>query len=178
MPCWYKQKKYLNIDTESWLLLPLLKRIHVQSIQDKQYKRLRNCRNILSYLHICPFVLLVFQFHNRFYNAWKGPFHMNLDEFTRQLKSYTELEYDTRSIFSCWFSFRHEYVQLELGEDMIEQNILKALQMFNSKHSYEKLLYTLNHVKESITDGGYYKYYVKLPSNEQFHIHRRLSYNF
>ncbi|CAF0821707.1 unnamed protein product [Rotaria sordida] len=112
------------------------------------------------------------------YNAWMGPFHTNLDQFAIRFKTYTGLRYDIRSVFSYWLSFDHEYLQIELGEDMIDQNMTNSFGVFNGQRSYEKLLYTFNRVRVPIIDHYNYKFYVKLPSNKQSHIHRRLSYNF
>ncbi|CAF1339181.1 unnamed protein product [Rotaria sp. Silwood1] len=174
----HQQKTSADVDTESSLLLSLLIRIHRQRTDDTQYKRLRNVRNIFSYLHICFFGLILFQCHKRIYNAWMGPFHINLDQFATELKTYTEFRYNTRPFFSRWFSFDYEYLQIELDEDMIDQDMTKTFRVFNGQHSYEKLLYTFNHVRESVIDHNYNKLYIKMPSNKQSYFHRRLSYNF
>ncbi|CAF3112485.1 unnamed protein product [Rotaria sp. Silwood2] len=175
---WHKQKTSVNVASESSLLLLLLKRIHIQHIDDTQHKRLRNVRDIFSYLHICFLGLILFQCPNQIYNAWLGPFHINLDQIATQFKTHTELRYDARSVLYRWFSLDHEYLQIELGEDMIDQDMTKTFRVFNGKRSYEKLLYAFNRVRESTIDQYDYKFYVELPSNEQSYIHRRLSYNF
>ncbi|CAF0939287.1 unnamed protein product [Rotaria sordida] len=175
---WHKQKTSVNVVTKPSLLLSLLIRIHIQRIHDTQYKRLRNVKNIFSYLPICFLGLLLFQCHSRIYNAWIGPFPINLDQFATQFKTYTGLQYDTRHFLSRWFSFDREYFQIELGEDIIDQDMAKAFRIFHGHYPSEKLLYTFNHVRESTIDHYLHKLYVKLPSNEQSHIHRRLPYNF
>ncbi|CAF1088516.1 unnamed protein product [Rotaria sordida] len=175
---WHKEKTSVNVVTKPSLLLSLLIRIHIQRIHDTQYKRLRNVKNIFSYLPICFLGLLLFQCHSRIYNAWIGPFPINLDQFATQFKTYTGLQYDTRHFLFRWFSFDREYFQIELGEDIIDQDMAKAFRIFHGHYPSEKLLYTFNRVRESTIDHYLHKLYVKLPSNEQSHIHRRLPYNF
>ena len=68
------------------------------------------------------FVICFSECHNRAYNAWNGPFHLNLDEFITHWKIYSGNTSRERSLLSGLISFDKEYLQIELDEDKIDEN--------------------------------------------------------
>ncbi|CAF4075073.1 unnamed protein product, partial [Rotaria sp. Silwood1] len=79
---------------------------------------------------------MVFQCPNRVYNAWRGPFLMNLEEF----RNYLEINYDSfgyKSFFSFhWLYFSPEYIHIEFGKNVIDSSANNSFQ-----YTYRQAIY-------------------------------------
>jgi hypothetical protein len=123
-------------------------------------------------------VLLIFQCPNRVYNASKGPFPMNLAQFRDHLKTNFNL-FGYKSFFSFrWFLLQAEYVQIELGQNAIDQSTTNAFRIFYGHYSYGKLLHTFSRVLEPTIDTPYMTLYVKFASHDQSYSKIRYPYRF
>jgi hypothetical protein len=114
------------------------------------------------------------------YNALAGPFHLTLDQFSIRLDEYNQLNFDEDPSRSSWFLFHHEYLQIELSENQIEQEEENILNIFSDDSPNGRLLYTLNRVKELniVINLHPNKLYVKLPSADKGHFHSQHPYRF
>jgi len=70
------------------------------------------------------FIFYFSECRNRIYNAWDGPFHLNLEKFITYWKIYGGNLSIERSLLSSLISFDKEYLQIEFGEDKIDDNPL------------------------------------------------------
>ncbi|CAF1208720.1 unnamed protein product, partial [Rotaria sordida] len=123
-------------------------------------------------------ILCFLKCHTRIYNAWVGPFHLNLDSFIEHWKIYSgDLEIE-RSFLVGLFSFDKEYLQIELGENQIDNDTYNMYFVYFRHPMYNQLLYTFNPIKESSITNLSKKLFVKLPTYLTSHFHKRLPYRF
>jgi hypothetical protein len=156
----------------------LLLRIRDQRLRDARNTHMLYIGKICSNLFIYFLGLLIFQCHNRVYNAWKGPFPMNLEQFRNHLETNYHL-FGYKSLFSSrWFLFQPDYVQIELGKNTIDQSAANALRVFYGHYSYGKLLYIFHRIIEPTIDTSHMTVYVKFSAYEQSYSKIRYSYHF
>jgi len=96
------------------------------------------------------------------------------------LNKYNQLNVGENLSNSKWFSFHREYLQIELGENQIEQEAKQILNIFSHDPPNGRLLYTLNTVKDIniVVNLHPNKLYVKLASTSEDHFHSHLPYRF
>jgi len=75
-------------------------------------------------------------------------------------------------------SFDKEYLQIEVGEDKIDDDPLHIYGVYYRHPKYEKLLYTFNPIKEQSIANLPIQLLVKLPTNLRSYFHKRLPYHF
>ncbi|CAF4141615.1 unnamed protein product, partial [Rotaria sp. Silwood2] len=151
-------------------LKPLLKRI------DSQYRR--HNRNVLFKCILKVFktqliyltVLVIFQCHNQLYNAWKGPFPMNLNQFQNHL-------HGSYYIFSSLL-FQPEFIQIEVGEDNIDLSDQNSLKVLHGYFSYGPLLSTYHPIEISTSYTREKALYVKLAADHRSCSQERYPYHF
>ncbi|CAF1523742.1 unnamed protein product [Adineta steineri] len=156
----------------------LLLRIHHQRLEDARNKHLKNIKKHIINLFIYFLLLLIFQCHNRIYNSLKGPFPMNLKQFHDHLETNYNL-FGYKSLFSFhWFRFQLDYIQLDLGENKIDENNKNSLRVFYGHHSHGQLLYKFHHVIEPSIDTSSMQLYIKFNAYEQSDLGKVYSYDF
>jgi len=97
---------------------------------------------------------------------------MSLNQFRNHLEmNYNPIDYKS-------FFFQSEYIQIELGKNVINQSTKNTLRVFYGHHSYGKLLYTFNRVQEPTIDTQDMTLFVKFASHEQSYSQKRYSYHF
>ncbi|CAF4998524.1 unnamed protein product [Rotaria sp. Silwood1] len=110
---------------------------------------------------------MVFQCPNRVYNAWRGPFLMNLEEF----RNYLEINYDSfgyKSFFSFhWLYFSPEYIHIEFGKNVIDSSANNSFQYTYRQAIYGRVTYTYNRVIEPTINKRYTRLYLKFVSYEK-----------
>ena len=153
----------------------LLSRIRNQRLRDACIKSIgKKCVDLFIYISI----LFIFQCPNRVYNAWNGPFPMNLNRFRHYLDTYyNPIDYHSYFPFHRYFLYR-EYIQVELGENVIDQNASNILRVFHGHHAYGKLLYTFHPIRESTFDTSEMSLFVKFAGDDQSDSQRRYTYHF
>ncbi len=153
--------------------IQLLERIHRLQFQEEQNKYLTSLKSPCLLLLLIFSILCVFQYPNRIYNAWHGPFHLNLNEFITHWNVYSG-----NAAAGSWFSFNEEYLQIELGEDKIDVNPKNIFRIYYRHPTYDKVLYTFNPIKEPKITTVPMQLFVKLPTSLESYFHKRLPYRF
>ncbi|UJR06770.1 hypothetical protein I4U23_011057 [Adineta vaga] len=127
----------------------------------------------------CPFlILMLFQCHNRIYNAWKGPFSMNTQQFQTYLdKNYNLFGFKSYFSFHCFF-FQPEYIQIELGENCINHYHDSSFQHTYRQEPYGRVTYTYNQVIQPTITTRYKRLYLKFGSYEHSKYDVHHLYNF
>jgi hypothetical protein len=159
-------------------VVQLFERIHRSQLHYKQNKCFNHFKFKCLFLFFIIFVICFFECHNRVYNAWNGPFHLNLDEFITHWKVYNGNISIERSLLSGLISFDKEYLQIELGEDKIDENPKHIYGVYYRHPAYQKLFYTFNPIKEQRIPNLPMQLFIKLPTNLQSHFYKRLPYRF
>ena len=164
----------------SYPVTDLLMRINTEHLRSKQRERSAHFKHTFTYLLFGVFILYLFDCHARVYNALYGPFHFTLEQFTTHLRMYNELVVDGYKSESSWFLFHREYLQVELGENQIEQDAKHILRILSDDPPNGRLLYAFNRVKEwnIVKNLRPNRVYVKFAVANQNHLHSRLPYSF
>ncbi|UJR24538.1 hypothetical protein I4U23_005913 [Adineta vaga] len=149
---------------------------------------------IISLL-LCSFAVLAFRLHIKTYNLLYGPFHVNLNNIYSCHQQYMDESY---------WSFYAEYLELELGEDQIEDGpllytyhyfhpyrnpsgVFRKVKKIESDSSFTRLFESGLKMKVKISDGDEreiildifsLKLYIKLPTIYSSKYHSRHSYRF
>ncbi len=168
---WYKNKFLYK----SSFVIELFQHIHRLKVRNEYSDRLKH--KCLFFLFTIFFLCLI-QCHTRVYNSWAGPFHLNLDEFITHWKVYSGNISIERSFLSNFFSLDKEYLQIELGENQIDDNPKHIFRVYRNYSSHTKVLYTYNPIKEPNMITLPMQLFVKLPTNLQSRFHKRLPYRF
>ncbi|CAF0960035.1 unnamed protein product [Rotaria sordida] len=176
--CWQNQqisdktmRKYSSCSS-------LLQRIRDQHLRDAWNTQIEYIQKAWISLFFYFVVLLIFQCHNRVYNAWEGPFPMDLYQFRNHLNMNYNL-FGFKSFFSFrWFLFQPEYIQIELGKNVIDQSIENTFRVFYGHYSYEKLLYTFNRVVEPMIDTSHMPLFIKFYAYKQSYPQIHYPYRF
>ncbi|CAF3796000.1 unnamed protein product [Rotaria sordida] len=156
----------------------LLQRIRDQHLRDAWNTQIEYIQKAWITLFLYFVVLLIFQCHNRVYNAWEGPFPMDLYQFRNHLNMNYNL-FGFKSFFSFrWFLFQPEYIQIELGKNVIDQSIENTFRVFYGHYSYEKLLYTFNRVVEPMIDTSHMPLFIKFYAYKQSYPQIHYPYRF
>ncbi|CAF3517338.1 unnamed protein product [Rotaria socialis] len=155
----------------------LVRRIYNQRRRDAWNTLVKRTQILAIQFFVSFYVLSAFQCPNRVYNAWKGPFSMDLNQFQGHLAAtYKILDY--KAFLFRLFLFGPEYVQIELGKNAIDESIENTVQMFEDNYLYGKSLYTLNRVVEPAIDTQGAALYIKFPADEQSYYQKRHPYQF
>jgi hypothetical protein len=167
---------------------PLRNSIYQSSSVVQLFERIgrSNIRNVHShrlksqsvFLLVLVFLFCFFQCPNRVYNAWAGPFHLNLDEFITHWNIFSGNMSIERSLLSGLFSLDKEYLQIELGEDKINDNPEHVYGVYYHHPIYKRLLYTFNPIIEQKITALPMRLFIKLPTRLQSRFHQRLPYRF
>ena len=136
-------------------LTDLFTRIQFEHLRSKQHKRLIGLKYTFIYLLGTASILYLLECHVRVYNRWAGPFPIDLNQWTMSLDDH--------------FGFSRNYVQVELGENQIEQ-VERILNASSDDLSGGKLPYRLIRIKDNL--------YVKLPTIDDYYYHSQLPYHF
>ncbi|CAF1049241.1 unnamed protein product [Rotaria sordida] len=156
----------------------LLQRIRDQHLRDAWNTQIEYIQKAWITLFFYFVVLLIFQCHNRVYNAWEGPFPMDLYQFRNHLNMNYNL-FGFKSFFSFrWFLFQPEYIQIELGKNVIDQSIENTFRVFYGHYSYGKLLYTFNRVVEPMIDTSHMPLFIKFYAYKQSYPQIHYPYRF
>ncbi|CAF3776171.1 unnamed protein product [Rotaria socialis] len=156
----------------------LLRRINNQRRRDAINIRIEYIQIACSSAVFYIAILLIFQCCNRVYNAWKGPFPMNLNQFRNHLKTNYNL-FGYNSLFSFrWLYFQPDYLQIELDENVIDETVANTPRMFYGHYSHGVLLYLFNQVLPPAIDRSQMALYIKFASYEQSYSQIRYPYNF
>ena len=83
-----------------------------------------------------------------------------------------------RSLLPGLFLFDREYLQVELGEDKIDDDPEHIFEVQYRHPIYGKLLYAFNPVKKDSTVALPTQLYIKLPTNLKSLYHKCLPYRF
>ena len=155
-------------------VVQLLDRIRRSTIQKRTKSLSQSLYITMSIFIIHSFSFpFFFQCPNRIYNAWKGPFHLNLEEFITHWDLYSGNTSTER-----WFSLEKEYLQIELGEDKIDDDPRHILRIYYRHPTYAKVLYTFHPIKELNISTFPMQLMVKLPTSLKSNFHKRLPYRF
>ncbi|CAF1233639.1 unnamed protein product [Rotaria magnacalcarata] len=155
----------------------LVRHIYNQHRRDAWNTLVKRTKILGIQFFVSFFLLSTFQCPNKVYNAWKGPFTMNLNQFQDHLETnYKILDY--KSFALRLFFFELEYVQIELGKNAINESIETTVQMFQDNYLYGKSLYTLNRVVEPTIDTQGAALYIKFPADAQSYYQKRHPYRF
>jgi hypothetical protein len=175
----WRNQQSSNQRRSNWsTCLSLLTRIRNQRRLDAWIEIIRVIRKRSLDLFIYLIILIIFQCPNRVYNAWKGPFSINQNEFRNRLEMNSNL-IDLKSFFPFdWGFFYSEYIQIELGENIIDQSKKNTLRVFYGHYSHGKLLYTYNRVQKLSIDKPKMTLYVKFASQDQSYSQKRYLYRF
>ena len=160
-------------------VIDLLDRISQSQVRydcDQYLQRLKY-RFRLVLLILLP-LLCFFECHNRIYNAWFGPFHLTDEQFIEQWKIYTGAVQLERSLLAGLLSLEREYLQIELGENQIENDPKQLLFVYYRHPSLNQHLYTFHPLRASDTVHVPKDVFVKLPTSLASHYHQRLPYRF
>lgn len=152
----------------------LLQRIHNQRLRDAWLYILTQW----GYLSLSFLVLMAFQCPSHVYNAWRGPFPMNMDQFRNHLEmNYNSFGY--RSFFSFrWLFFQHEFIQVEFGRSVIDSSAENSFQNSYRQAIYGRVTYTYNRVIEPTIATRYTRLYLKFGSYERSKYQIRHPYQF
>lgn len=158
--------------------LSLLKRIDRQTRRDAWRMVIKYVTSAYSKLFIYFILLLVFQCHNLLYNSWNGPFSKNREEFRNHLETnYNLFGYEYLLSFR-WLFFEHEYIQIELGEDTIDQNPENSLKMFYANKIDGRLSHRLNRILEPAVNNSNMTVFIKTAVYKLFYFPFCYSYCF
>ncbi|CAF1047423.1 unnamed protein product [Rotaria sordida] len=172
------QNTSCNIISHTPSVIALLERIQQSHVLCEQKEKLYHLKYKCIFLLLLIPILCFLKCHTRIYNAWVGPFHLNLDSFIEHWKIYSgDLEIE-RSFLVGLFSFDKEYLQIELGENQIDNDTYNMYFVYFRHPMYNQLLYTFNPIKESSITNLSKKLFVKLPTYLTSHFHKRLPYRF
>ncbi|CAF1070047.1 unnamed protein product [Rotaria sordida] len=167
-----------NIISHTPSVIALLERIQQSHVLCEQKEKLYHLKYKCIFLLLLIPILCFLKCHTRIYNAWVGPFHLNLDSFIEHWKIYSgDLEIE-RSFLVGLFSFDKEYLQIELGENQINNDTYNMYFVYFRHPMYNQLLYTFDPIKESSITNLSKKLFVKLPTYLTSHFHKRHPYRF
>ena len=151
------------------LLQGLCERIHRERPNYEQQERSRYFKQLLLRLFLCALPTLLLQLHTQMYNVALGPFHFNHEQLANHLASYSQ---DLRSSLERWFWLYKEYLQIEIGENHIEIDIL-----YIPDASGVKDIYRVNEL--GINDGLFLeRLFIRLTNETQIHTRTRHPYRF
>ncbi|CAF1425063.1 unnamed protein product, partial [Adineta steineri] len=103
---------------------------------------------------------------------------MNLKQFHDHLETNYNL-FGYKSLFSFnWFRFQPDYIQLELGENKIDENNKNSLRVFYGHYSHGQLLYKFHHVIKPSIDTSSTQLYIKFNAYEQSDLGKVYPYDF
>jgi hypothetical protein len=159
-------------------VIELLERIRASQFRQKRNEYFDRLKYKCLYLVITVFLLCFFQCHTRIYNSWFGPFQLTRDEFITHWNIYSGNVSRERTLLSGLFSLDKEYMQIELGEDKINMNLLSILKVYYRHPTYGKVLYTFHRIKDQNITSLPMELFIKLPAESQPHFHKRLPYRF
>ncbi|CAF0804443.1 unnamed protein product [Adineta steineri] len=121
---------------------------------------------------------MLLQCPNRVYNAWKGPFPMNVEQFRTYLDTNYNL-FGYKSNFSFqWLSFQPEYIQIEFGDNFIDSHSDNSFEVTYYQIGYGRVTYTYRRVIESTIFTQYRSLYLKVGSYERSKYDVYHSYQF
>lgn len=167
-----------TIMSNSLSVVKLLQRIHRLKVRDEQniyFHRLK----IKSFCLLFTIILLCLsQCHTHVYNALNGPFHLNLTEFITHWYIYNGNVSVERSFLSNLFLLEKKYLQIELGENKIDENLKDVFYIYRDFSTKKNVIYTFNPIKDQNITRLPMQLFVKLPTNLQFTFHQRLPYRF
>ncbi|UJR29241.1 hypothetical protein I4U23_010455 [Adineta vaga] len=147
---------------------PLTHLLDYQTVAKRWSKQLVYVKHFkYTFILLLLFILfstIFFQLHIYAYNSFFGPFHLNLNDFTKYVENYKNGQ--------SWFK-RIEYIQVELGEN----NIRNPLNAYETIRRYSDPITRRHYV------GTYKKVktppiYVKLPTRVRKHFHLRHPFDF
>jgi hypothetical protein len=147
---------------------PLTHLIDYQSIQSHFSKQPIYVKHFkYTFLLLLLLVLtttIFFQIHIYIYNLLFGPFHQNLEEFIEHIKNFENGQ--------SWFK-RIEYIQIELGENNIQNPISKydSIKKYSDPITRQNHIATYKKVKKP-------NIYVKLPTRTQKNFHAHQPFHF
>lgn len=156
----------------------LLERIYRSHTLHEANIHLRRLKSKCLFLLLLMLILCFFKCHVHIYNAWMGPFHLNLDQFIKHWKIYSGVIDTERSILTYLFPFDKEYLQIELGENHIDHDPNNMYFVYFRHPIYNQLLYKFHPVTDIRTANLSMELFVKLPNYLKSHFHKRLSYQF
>lgn len=161
------QQNSSTITNTASSFVTLIQRIHNQHLQDVRVKFVKSNCNRWGRLFIYLLVLMIFQCPNRVYNAWMGPFPMNLNQFQNHLETNYNL-FGYRSFFSFrWLSFQPEYIQIEFDEEVIDFSVQNSFEYSYIQAIYGRVTYTYNRVIEPTIARRYKSLYLKFVSYDR-----------
>ena len=102
---------------------------------NEQMKRFCLLITTLACLLLCALGLSLMMLLGNIYNNIAGPFHLNQTQFVTQLQTYNQNL--SPSSLLRWVLLRKEYLQIEIGENLLERNPL------NLKRNIQKTLNTM-----------------------------------
>ncbi|CAF2609544.1 unnamed protein product [Rotaria sp. Silwood2] len=147
---------------------PLTHLLDRQSIDRRLLKQPKYVKNfIYSFACLTTFILIsmiFFQAPTYVYNTFCGPFHLNLEDFIKHVKSYKNN--------TSWF-WRKEYIQIELGEHNIQNQVPK----YETFQQYSDLYTRRNHIA-TFKKLKIPKIFVKLPNIKKEYACVQLPFDF
>jgi len=113
------------------------------------------------------------------YNAWQGPFPMNFIEFRTYIETpvYGLDDYNATYFLRQLF-FPSEYVQVELGENIISESINNTYYLYENAQSDGKLVSIFNQLVERSIDTEKFCVFVNFPEYDQSYWKIPHPYNF
>ncbi|UJR11896.1 hypothetical protein I4U23_016074 [Adineta vaga] len=154
----------LNRESCSSLILRIRNQYHRET-RDKHLKSLRNMCSSFLYPAV---ILITFYYTNQIYNAWQGPFPMNFTEFRtyietpiNSLDDYGAMDF-LRQLF-----FPSEYVQIELGENLIDESMKNTFHLYENDQSEGQLISVFNQIVEPSMNTKSFNVLVKFSAYDQ-----------
>ena len=137
-------------------------RIQLEHLRRKQHKRRAHFKYTFACLLGCVSILYLFGYHVRVYNVLAGPFHVDFNQLMMSLDDYVGK--------SNWLSLPREYLQVELGENQLEQEVKSTLDDSFNDLPRERLSHTLITIKDH--------FYVQLATPDNNYFHNSFPYRF
>ncbi|CAF3845012.1 unnamed protein product [Adineta steineri] len=103
---------------------------------------------------------------------------MNLKQFHDHLATNYNL-FGYKSLFSFhWFRFQPDYIQLESGQDPIDESSKNSFRTFYGHHSHGQLLYKFHHVTKPTINTSSMILFIKFNAYEQSNFGKLYPYDF
>ncbi len=176
----FRQPKSSEDGRRPAVLRQLFARIRAVRLRKEYNKRRGFLTPPVYVLLVCVLFPIFIWFPIHTYNILKGPFHMDLNQFTTHLISFNQHANDGSFLQIRSWPFQQEYFEIELGEDQIEQESAHILRESASYYSYFRPSYTMKAVQNDEIYQALYpdRLYVTLAARGQNHFHSRLPYRF
>ncbi|CAF1494059.1 unnamed protein product [Didymodactylos carnosus] len=147
----------------------LFQRINYQRHRHQLSNRYDSFKYLFMMLITTILIAILLKCHTVVYNYLFGPFHMNIEQFQEYLKLYK-----TRNYSWTYSLFREDLIQIELGENQLENRNYREQYYFNKLISSYKMVKQIK-IKSTLYPNNLY---VRLPAKHNFYFNKKIPYKF